>query len=75
MVYVHTNLHLLSRNTQQYHEGKIRLWDIGGDGFDSFEGSNILEVANLSLDGHTMEAVLFDDDGEEVAGVASSWNF
>jgi len=40
------------------------MWDIGGDGFDSFQGVGIQDFATLSLDEPTMEVVLFADDGE-----------
>ena len=40
------------------------MWDIGGDGFDSFQGVGVLNFASLSLDKPTMEAVLFADDGD-----------
>jgi len=29
LVYVHTNLHLLSRSTSQYNEGERNMWDLG----------------------------------------------
>ena len=47
-------------------EGNTKLWDIGGDGFDSLEleGAGLLEIATLSLDEPAMESVLFTDDGE-----------
>lgn len=62
LVYVHTNLRLLSRSSPEYIEGESRMWDIGGDAFDSFQGAGILDVASLSLDEPTMEAVVFADD-------------
>ena len=37
------------------------MWDIGGDGFDSFQGTDILDFATFSLDELTMEAMLADD--------------
>ena len=40
------------------------MWDIGGDGFNLFQGVSILDFTALSLDEPTMEAVLFADDGE-----------
>ncbi|XP_020247901.1 uncharacterized protein LOC109825460 [Asparagus officinalis] len=61
-VYVHTNLRLLSRNSEEYMEGESRMWDIGGDAFDSFQGAGMLDVAALSLDEPTMEAIVFDED-------------
>ncbi|CAL5383489.1 unnamed protein product [Camellia sinensis] len=63
LVFVHSNLRLLSRRTPQYHEGETKLWDIAGDTFDSFDDVGMLEVANLSLDEPEMEVVLFTDDG------------
>jgi hypothetical protein len=78
LVYVHTNLRLLSRNSKEYKEGESQMWDIGGDGYDSFQGAGILEMASLSIDEPVMEAVLFDDDDEiggdieEVRGMAST---
>ncbi|XP_020267247.1 uncharacterized protein LOC109842776 [Asparagus officinalis] len=76
LVYVHSNLRLLSRSSQEYKEGESKLWDIGGDAFDSFQGAGILDVATLSLDEPTMEAMLFADDegpgNEEVIELAST---
>ncbi|CAL5347327.1 unnamed protein product [Camellia sinensis] len=68
LVFVHSNIRLLSRRSQLYTEGETKLWDVGGDAFDSLEGSGFLEIANLSLDEPEMEAVLFNDevDGSEL---------
>jgi len=41
------------------------MWDIDGDGFNSFQGAGILDFATLSLDEPTMKVVLFADDREE----------
>ncbi|KAH7557045.1 hypothetical protein JRO89_XS11G0035900 [Xanthoceras sorbifolium] len=61
LVYVHTNLRLLSRRSPTYNEGPSQQWDVGGDGFDSMnmDNSGILEIADLSLDEPDLEAVLF----------------
>ena len=64
LVFVHNNLRLLSRRSKQYMEGDTKLWDIGGDAFDSLEGAGLLEVASLSLDEPEMEAMLFQDGGD-----------
>uniref|UniRef100_A0A151UG35 BED-type domain-containing protein n=1 Tax=Cajanus cajan TaxID=3821 RepID=A0A151UG35_CAJCA len=64
LVYVHTNLRLLSRKSEEYMQGSTRMWDIGGDAWGSFDGVENLEVASLSLDEPEMEAVLFTDDGQ-----------
>ncbi|KAK8913951.1 hypothetical protein KSP39_PZI024294 [Platanthera zijinensis] len=62
LVFVHSNIRLLSRRTPLYTKGDTKLWDISGDAFDSMEGAGILEVANLSLDEPEMEAILFNDE-------------
>ncbi|GAV74929.1 hypothetical protein CFOL_v3_18409, partial [Cephalotus follicularis] len=60
LVFVHTNLCLISRNDAYYKQGESKLWDIGGDAFDSFDnGAGVLEIASLSLDEPTMETMLF----------------
>ncbi|KAK3184882.1 hypothetical protein Dsin_032168 [Dipteronia sinensis] len=64
LVFVHTNLRLLSRRTPTYNEGLSQMWDIGADGFDSMEMENagMLEIADLSLDEPQLEGVLFSSD-------------
>ena len=62
LVYVHTNLRLLSRKTHAYMEGESKMWDVGGDAFSQVEGAGVLEIANLSLDEPEMESVLFTQD-------------
>ena len=41
------------------------MWDTGGYGFDSMdiENARILEISDLSLDEHELEAILFDPKG------------
>ncbi|KAL6493432.1 hypothetical protein OROGR_032211 [Orobanche gracilis] len=65
LVFVHSNLRLLSRKSPQYSTGESRMWDIGGDTFDTMDGVGILEVANLSLDEPEMEGMLFTRDDVE----------
>ena len=71
LVFIHSNLRLLSRKIPQYRQGETKLWDIAGDSFDSFEDVGMLEVANLSLDEPDLEAVVFTDDGNGVGHVIS----
>ncbi|KAK3212079.1 hypothetical protein Dsin_016785 [Dipteronia sinensis] len=61
LVFVHTNLRLLSRRSPIYKECVSQLWDVGGDGFDSMalEDAGILEIADLSLDEPELETLLF----------------
>ena len=68
LVFIHTNLRLLSRRTPQYYKGENKIWDIAGDQFESLGDIGILEVANLSLDEPDLEAVIFTDNGGEGAG-------
>jgi len=49
-------------------EGERKMWDFGGDGFQSFEGPCILEGANLSLEPYC----LMDGDEDETIGVSSN---
>ncbi|KAH1118488.1 hypothetical protein GYH30_047311 [Glycine max] len=64
LVFVHSNLRLLSRKEEGYKKGETRLWDINGDVHDSLDDSaRILEMADLSLDEPDLEAMLFLDDG------------
>ena len=58
LVYVHHNLRSLSPNSEEYNEEETKMWDIGGDGFDSFQGADIVNFATISLDEPTMEAIL-----------------
>ncbi|KAL6541851.1 hypothetical protein OROGR_011337 [Orobanche gracilis] len=64
LVFVHSNLQLLSRRTPEYFKGETKLWDIGGDSFDTFEDVGDLEIAQLSLDDPNLERVVFTDDGD-----------
>ncbi|KAK3221451.1 hypothetical protein Dsin_008476 [Dipteronia sinensis] len=64
LVFVHTNLHLLSRRTSTYNEGVSQLWDVIGDVFDfmDMENAGVLKIADLSLDEPQLEVVLFSSD-------------
>ncbi|XP_057467262.1 uncharacterized protein LOC130796494 [Actinidia eriantha] len=70
LVFVHSNLRLLSRRSPQYCSGETKMWDIAGDQFGSLEDVGMLEVANLSLDEPELEVVVFTDDGD-VEGINS----
>ncbi|PKA55721.1 hypothetical protein AXF42_Ash012013 [Apostasia shenzhenica] len=75
LVYVHTNLRLLSRRTPQYQQGETRMWDVGGDSFASVEDTGMLEVAQLSLDEPELKTVLFNDGSEAEIQEASTSGF
>ena len=61
LVFVHNNLRLLSRKSDQYMKGETRLWDVRGDLFDPLDGAEELEIANLSLDEPEIKAMIFQD--------------
>ena len=62
LIYAHNNLRFLSKKSPSCNEGESKMWDIGGDGFDSMDKENveILEITYLYLDEPELEAVLFD---------------
>ena len=62
LIFVHSNLWLLSRNTPQYHQEETKMWDVAGDDFGSLDDCGILEIASLSLDEPELEGVFFNDD-------------
>uniref|UniRef100_A0A6V7QV00 HAT C-terminal dimerisation domain-containing protein n=1 Tax=Ananas comosus var. bracteatus TaxID=296719 RepID=A0A6V7QV00_ANACO len=59
LVYVHTNLRLLSRRAPEYIKGETKIWDVGGDSFDIYHSVDLLKIANLSLDEPDLESVGF----------------
>jgi hypothetical protein len=61
LVFVQSNQRHLSRRTEAYKTGEAKMWDVGGDSFESLSGIGILEVANLSLDEPELHSVLFGD--------------
>ncbi|XLR22794.1 hypothetical protein S83_050694 [Arachis hypogaea] len=51
LVFVHTNLRLLSRKIPQYNKEETMMWDITRDVFSPVDKENgVLEVAHISLD-------------------------
>ena len=62
LVFVHSNLQLLSRSREEYTKGKSQKWDIGGDTWDEpFGGPGLLETANLTLDEPEIEISLVEN--------------
>ncbi|GJY64456.1 hypothetical protein Tco_0465916 [Tanacetum coccineum] len=62
LVFVHNNLRLLSRSTEQYLDEKTKMWDVGGDEFGTMEDTGFLELAQLSLDEPELESVFFSQN-------------
>ncbi|KAK8930493.1 hypothetical protein KSP39_PZI016120 [Platanthera zijinensis] len=66
LVYVHSNLRLLSRRNELYNQGRSKMWDIGGDAWaNPFDGVGMLTIANLSLDEPEIEDALISNNTEE----------
>ncbi|KAH1242077.1 hypothetical protein GmHk_07G019491 [Glycine max] len=49
LVFVHSNLRLLSRNTPQYHQEETKMWDVAGDDFGSLDDCGVLEIATVPV--------------------------
>ena len=63
LVFVHSNLQLLSRRRPEYISGESKKWDIGGDNWDElFGGPGLLEIAYLTLDEPEMETSIVEND-------------
>ena len=61
LVYVHSNLRLLSRRNVKYVNTATKMWDIAGDSWnegDIHGGAGILENATLTLDELELEAMV-----------------
>ena len=61
LVYVHSNLRLLSRRNEEYIHTATKMWDIAGDSWnesDMHGGVGILENAALTLDEPELEAIV-----------------
>jgi len=61
LVYVHSNICLLSRNSSKYKEEKTKFWDITGEDF-SLDDNRILEIVSLSLNEPELEVVFVNED-------------
>ena len=64
LVYVHSNLRLLSRRNEEYIHTTTKMWDIAGDSWnesDIHEGAGILENAALTLDEPKLEAMVIEN--------------
>ena len=63
LVFVHSNLRLLSRRREEYTKGNSKKWDIGRDTWDEpFGGPGLLETTHLTLDESEMEISLVEND-------------
>ena len=61
LVYVHSNLWLLSRRNEKYVNTTTKMWDIVGDSWkesDIHRGAWILENAAFTLDEPELEAIV-----------------
>ena len=61
LVYVHSDLRLLSRHNEEYVNTVTKMWDITGDSWNERNihgGAGILENATLTLDELELEALV-----------------
>ena len=68
LVFIHSNLRLLSRKSNLYSKGETKMWDIAEDSFDTLEDVGLPEVLNLSLDEPELKSVIFNDNEETGGG-------
>ena len=67
LVYVHSNLRLLSRHNEEYIHTKntaTKMWDIAGDSWNESDihgGAGILENAALTLDEPELEVMVIEN--------------
>ena len=63
LVFIHSNLRLLSRRRPKYTTRESKKWDIGGDNWDEpFGGPRLLKIAYLTLDELEMETSIIEND-------------
>ena len=69
LVYVHSNLRLLSRRNAEYVNTTIKMWDIARDTWNESNihgGAGILENATLTLDEPELEAMVIGNANTSV---------
>ena len=69
LVYVHSNLRLLSRRNAEYVNTTIKMWYIARDTWNEsniHEGAGILENATLTLDEPELEAMVIGNANTSV---------
>ena len=69
LVYVHSNLRLLSRRNEEYIHTATKMWDIAGDSWNESDihgGAGILENAALTLDEPELEAMVIGNANTSV---------
>ena len=60
MVYVHTNLHLIYKEREDWLKGKTKMWDVFPDDM-GLDTTAELALANMDLSDPVLEPVRFDD--------------
>ncbi|XP_065877743.1 uncharacterized protein [Euphorbia lathyris] len=65
LTFIEGQMKVCKRKTPQYEKGETRMWDIGGDAFESSDGARILEIADLSLDEPELESMVFVDEEDD----------
>ena len=69
LVYVHSNLRLLSRCHEEYVNAATKMWNIAGDSWNESDihgGVGILENATLSLDEPKLKVMVIENASTSV---------
>ncbi|EEC83362.1 hypothetical protein OsI_28770 [Oryza sativa Indica Group] len=69
LVFVHQNMHLLPRRSEEYYSGPSIMWDVAGDRYELFDGgADFLQQAELTLDEPDLERLLEDLGALDIQG-------
>ncbi|EEE64830.1 hypothetical protein OsJ_19687 [Oryza sativa Japonica Group] len=69
LVFVHQNMRLLSRRSEEYYSGPSIMWDVAGDRYELFDGgADFLQQAELTLDEPDLERLLEDLGALDIQG-------
>jgi len=61
IVYLHTNLRLIYRQSEEWVKGKTKMWDVFPDDM-GLDDSVELALANMDLNDSVLEMITFEDD-------------
>ena len=74
LIYVHSNLRLLSRRNEEYVNIATKMWDIAGDSWNESDihgGAGILDNVALTLDKPELEAMVIGNASTSVTTIES----
>ena len=70
MVYVHSNLHLIYKQRQEWLKGKTKMWDVFSNDM-VLDNTTEVALANMDLNDLVLKSVTFDH-GDPMEGSSST---